>query len=302
MPEMIVAVFDTASEAEAAIRDVEAARLPSVVTQRYAKDDPELRDYAGEDTGRKQGFWSWLLGEDAPAHEHAVYDRSLGAGGTIVTATVDEEYAPQVLDILERHSPIDIDERASHYGIAPASTGALGEAGYAEAGVGTSTYGAEPGATDTLRTGTARVGAAGSTETGATMRTGEEVIPLRQEELEIGKRTVDRGTTRVRRYVVRTPVEQQVNLRDETVTMERRRPVAPGTPGVPEGAFEERTVEVRTTTEEPVVSKSARVAEEVVIRKDVTERTETVRDTVRREEVQVDKDGTASTSTTSTGR
>ena len=49
----------------------------------------------------------------------------------------------------------------------------------------------------------------------------------------------DRGTTRVRRYVVRTPVEESVTLRHEQVTIERRRPIAPGTPGVPEGAFEE---------------------------------------------------------------
>jgi stress response protein YsnF len=47
------------------------------------------------------------------------------------------------------------------------------------------------------------------------------------------------------------------------------------------------TVEVHQTAEEPVVNKTARVAEEVVVRKDVTERTETVRDDVRREEVDV---------------
>jgi stress response protein YsnF len=59
---------------------------------------------------------------------------------------------------------------------------------------------------------------------------------------------------------------------------------------VPAGAFEERTVEVHQTAEEPVVSKTARVAEEVVVRKDVTERTETVRDNVRREEIDVNAD------------
>jgi uncharacterized protein (TIGR02271 family) len=115
----------------------------------------------------------------------------------------------------------------------------------------------------------------------------EEVIPLAEEELQVGKRTVDRGTTTIRRYVVRKPVEEQVTLRDETVSVERRRPVTPGEAGVPAGAFEERTVEVHQTTEEPVVSKTAHIAEEVVVRKDTTERTETVRDDVRREEVEV---------------
>ena len=118
----------------------------------------------------------------------------------------------------------------------------------------------------------------------------EEVIPLAEEELQVGKRTVDRGTTKIRRYVVRRRVEESVTLRDETVSVERRRPVTQGEAAVPAGAFEERTVEVHQTAEEPVVSKTARVAEEVVVRKNVTERTETVRDDVRREEVEVQKD------------
>src|ERR1700722_10706510 len=81
--------------------------------------------------------------------------------------------------------------------------------------------------------------------------------------------------------------EESVTLRDETVTVERRRPVAAGETGLPAGAFEERTIEVHQTAEEPVVSKTAHIAEEVVVRKDVTERTETVRDDVRREQVDV---------------
>jgi hypothetical protein len=43
--------------------------------------------------------------------------------------------------------------------------------------------------------------------------------------------------------------------------------VAAGETGLPAGAFEERTVEVHQTTEEPVVSKTAHIAEEVVVRK-----------------------------------
>ena len=116
----------------------------------------------------------------------------------------------------------------------------------------------------------------------------EEVIPLAEEELHVGKRTVDRGATTIRRYVVHRPVEEQVTLRDETVSVERPRPVTPGEAGVPAGAFEERTVEVHQTAEEPVVSKTAHVAEEVVVRRESTERTETVRGDVRREEVEID--------------
>jgi uncharacterized protein (TIGR02271 family) len=283
MTEMIVAVFDTASAAEAAIRDLEAAGLPSAVIRRYVKDDPALRDYEGREPQRQGGFWSWLFGEDAPVSEYEVYDRSIAAGGTVVTVTVDEAHAARVTEILNQHAPLDIEERAAEYGIPSAAVaGARGTAGATEAGMasrmGTSAYDTEAG-----------IGA--NQAPGATTGGGEAVIPLTEEQLQVGKRVVDRGTTRVRRYVVRTPVDESVTLRNEQVTIERRRPVAPGTPGVPEGAFEERVIEVRETAEEPVVSKTARVAEEVVVRKDVTEHTETVRDTVRREEVEVEKDG-----------
>lgn len=283
MTEMIVAVFDTASAAETAIRDLEAARLPSAVIRRYVKDDPALRDYEGREPPRQGGFWSWLFGEDAPVTEYEVYDRSIAAGGTVVTVSVDEAHAARVTDILNQHAPLDIEERAAEYGI-PSAAGARarGTTGATEAGMasrmGTSAYDTE-------------AGSGANQAPGATRGGGEAVIPLTEEQLQVGKRVVDRGTTRVRRYVVRTPVEESVTLRNEQVTIERRRPVAPGTPGVPEGAFEERVIEVRETAEEPVVSKTARVAEEVVVRTDVTEHTESVRDTVRREEVEVEKDG-----------
>jgi stress response protein YsnF len=57
------------------------------------------------------------------------------------------------------------------------------------------------------------------------------------------------------------------------------------------------------TDEEAVVSKTARVKEEVVVRKDVRERTETVHDTVRREDVEITKepDAERSTSTADAG-
>ena len=99
---------------------------------------------------------------------------------------------------------------------------------------------------------------------------------------------MDRGTTRIRRYVVETPVERDVTLHGERVTIERRKPVDASAAG---HAFEERTVEVHETEEVPVVEKTARVTEEVLIRKEETERHETVRDTVRREEIDVEGHG-----------
>ena len=113
-------------------------------------------------------------------------------------------------------------------------------------------------------------------------------IPIIEERLRVGKREAGHGRVRIRSYVVETPVQEQVTLRQEHVQVERRpvdRPVT-GT----EAAFGERTVEATERWEEAVISKEARVTEEVSLRKTAEERTETVRDTVRRTEVEVDDD------------
>ncbi len=121
-----------------------------------------------------------------------------------------------------------------------------------------------------------------------------EAIPIVEEDIRIGKRVVGRGGVRVRSYVLERPVEQDVTLRDERVEVERR-PVDRPAGTVPADAFRERSIEVTATGEEAVVQKDARVVEEVVVRKDAQERTETVRDTVRKTEVEVEDTRTEQT-------
>jgi len=55
------------------------------------------------------------------------------------------------------------------------------------------------------------------------------------------------------------------------------------------GRLKDQTIEVTETAEEPVVAKRARVREEVVVGRDATSRMETVRDNVRRTEVEVEQ-------------
>lgn len=115
-------------------------------------------------------------------------------------------------------------------------------------------------------------------------RSAEEVIPLGEEVLEVGKRTVNRGTARIRRFVVETPVEQQVTLLSERVVVERRRPVTDKVTGE---VLTEVTVEVTETEEMPVVEKRVRLREEIVVRTERSRRVKTVRETVRRDEVEI---------------
>ena|ERR1700753_2076815 len=57
--------------------------------------------------------------------------------------------------------------------------------------------------------------------------------------------------------------------------------------------FTDRTIEVAETDEEAVVSKTTRVKEEVVVQREATDRVETVRDTVRRQDVEIERDDDA---------
>jgi hypothetical protein len=115
----------------------------------------------------------------------------------------------------------------------------------------------------------------------------DQVIPLAKEELAIGKRQVERRY-RVRTHVVERPVEALVHLRDERVVIERR-PAAATTAATLEAGFAESDVEVIERHEEPVVAKTTRAGEEVVIHTEAKDRVETVRDRLRETKVDVER-------------
>jgi len=115
-----------------------------------------------------------------------------------------------------------------------------------------------------------------------------EVIPVGEETLNVGTRLVAGETTRVRRIVVETPVEQDVSLREERVVVERRKPTGAASTAT-QSIFTETAIEMSDSFEVAEVWKSVRVTEEVVLRREVSERHETVRDTVRRDEVIVEQ-------------
>ena len=111
-------------------------------------------------------------------------------------------------------------------------------------------------------------------------------IPVIEEELSVGKRSVDAGGVRVFRKVVEIPVEEKISLREEHVNVTRRAVDRPATEA--DFAQGDRTLELSETAEEAVIGKNARVVEELVVGKNTTERTEHIHDTVRRTEVEVE--------------
>jgi uncharacterized protein (TIGR02271 family) len=110
-------------------------------------------------------------------------------------------------------------------------------------------------------------------------------IPVIEESLQVGKREAEKGGTRLRSRIVEEEVNKDVNLRDEKVRVERRPVDRPAT----EGDIREENIEMTESTEVPVVSKTARVVEEVSLNKEVEQRNETVSDTVRKTQVDIEK-------------
>jgi stress response protein YsnF len=124
----------------------------------------------------------------------------------------------------------------------------------------------------------------------ATTPVEEAGVPIVEEEVRIGKRQVVGGGARVRSFTRQAPAEEQVVLHDEFVDVERRPCERHLTDDEVEagGLFRERVFEIAEMREEPVVTKTALVREEVIVRKKVKERSETIRDTVRHTEVEVE--------------
>jgi stress response protein YsnF len=226
-----------------------------------------------------------------PAEDGDAMREAIRRGGAVLHASVPEEEYDAVVGVLERDGAVNIDERAASWrqegwtGGATA-TEAVGDVGMTPGAVAQASA-AQATAAQTTGAGAQAsphddIFAAGRTE--ATGRT--ESIPVVEERVSVGKRQAAGGSVRVRSYVVETPVEESVTLREERVQVERRpvdRPIQPG-----DDAFRDRTIEATETREEAVVSKEARVTGEVVVNKTAGERTETVRDTVRRTEVEVE--------------
>ena len=313
MTQTKTAMYDTRGAAEMA-RDG-LISLGIATTDISIRGTDDAADTGMTSGSEDKGFWASLADMFVPDDDRPTYEEGMRRGGYLLSARVPDGLETQAEDVMERADPIDIDARSeswrqegwSNQGTT-ASGGTYAAAGMGGAGMmgagtgetlgtGTSGYTGTDRTSGTLDTGTTAYAGTGGTAsdlTGTTTGLGtgdtDETLQVVEEDLRVGKREVAGGRVRVRTYVTERPVEEDVNLRSERVTIERRpvdRDVAPGA-----AAFQERTIEAVERGEEAVVSKTAHVKEEIAIRKDVENRTETVHDTVRSTEVEVDDDRT----------
>lgn len=257
----ISALFDSRSDADAAIARLNQAGVASSqirMEEGSATTGTTTTGTVQED----KGFWDKLSDYFFPDEDRYTYAEGLSRGGFLVTVTglSTTEY-DTVLDILDDEGTVNLAEREESW----RSEGWGGYEGSSYAGGALGSAGAAPDRT----------------------LSDEETIPVMEERLRVGKRDTSHGRVRVRAYTVEEPVSESIDLREEHVELDRRpvdRAVAAG------DAFTDRTIEAEEYREEAVVSKNARVVEEVGLRKTSDSHRETVSDTVRHTEVEIEDD------------
>lgn len=278
MSSTITALFDSRADAEAAKARLQTANVDADHVQIHDKTSSGYKEQ-GYSTHNDRGVWDSIKNAFLPDEDRHTYEEGLRRGGVLLTADVDDERVDEAVGVLEEANSIDVDERASEW----RSSGWEYAGGNGSTGSAFAQFGSDNTADRAVGTSAER----------------EEVIPVVEEQLVVGKRDVSRGGVRVRSYVSETPVHEQVRLRDEQINVERRAVDQPLS-AADTDAFRERTIDMTATGEEAVVGKTARVVEEVVVSKTAEEHVEDVNDSVRRTDVEVDRDSDLDERTTGT--
>ncbi|WP_435169076.1 YsnF/AvaK domain-containing protein [Falsirhodobacter sp. 1013] len=249
----ISSLFDNRMDAERAVERLQEVGIAS--SQIRVEGGSETTGVAG-DADTNKGFWDKLGDHAFPDEDRYAYAEGLSRGGYLVTLTglTSGEY-DAALTILEDEGTVNMDEREE-------SWRSEGWGGYASSSYAT------------------LVAAASADDL-----SDDATIPVVEERLRVGKRDTSRGHMRVRAYTVDVPVTESVELREERVELERR-PVDRA--AIVDEDYRERILEAEEYREEAVVSKDARVVEEVGLRKTSDTHRETISDTVRHTEVEIE--------------
>ena len=326
----ITAFFDSRAHADQAVVMLKQAGISAAdITLLPPANETGTYDTVDE---KGKGFWASLEDLFGGTEDHATYAEGLRRGGTMVSVRASDTDVDSTIAILEQHGSVDLDERETQWrsegwsaetplmqdrattsGLSVVMGLGAATTGFATTGAATavSSYEdrldatlssdvIEPGLVSTPVQAIAetKVSTLTPTSVAAPMRSGaDDLIQVVEERLDVGKRAVSRGKVRIHTSVVEKAVSENISLHSETLSVDRHavdRPVELSSLGL--DPFKERVIEMEEIDEEAVVAKSARVVEEIGLRKDAADRVETIRDTVRSTKVDID-DGRTVTAT-----
>ena len=273
MSKTLVGIFDDYAAAQKAVKQLSNAGIKqgdiSIARNEGGKGyaiygGANSKDYeTGTSIGGKiANFFDGIFGTDINDDERGVYAESVRRGSNIVTVHTEDIMLDRTTDILNENGAVDVDRRSAQYRAS----------GYKKFDGSDPLYNDEQ-----IRN-----------ERQNYANQNEIALPVIEEQLNVGKRVVQKGGVRVHTRVLEKDVRKTVNLREENVTVDRRT-VDRAASDADFAAIKEGDFTVTTKAEVPVVSKGAKVVEEVVVGKNVTQHQETVSDTVKHTDVQVER-------------
>jgi uncharacterized protein (TIGR02271 family) len=265
--ETLVAAFDTKDHAMAAVN--------ALKTGGFHSDDISIVDGArlaggkgvAPNAAKSIGLWQWLFG-DVAKYEANVYAQTVNEGGTVVSVRVPPDQVAQAAGILDLHNPININDRAITAGFAPVA--------HVET------------AAKTIAAATPLAAAQSVAVTPKLAEVHGDTLRLAEEQLQVGKKMVETGRTRVRRFTTESDVAQDVTLHEEHAEV-LRKALAQQPAQLADIDWADGTLEVVETKEQALVNKVARLVEEVSLRRKGDDHVETIHEKLRRQQAEVEQ-------------
>ena len=256
----VIGVFATKNQAQNAVQALQGAGYDSASIDFMSDDSYRDTNMRAKRNESHKGFFASLFSDDDDYDYNNLHETAR-RGNVVTVHTNDMASAERAADILDQYGAINSDEASTKL-----QTATVTDDHTLDAVSSDLTY--ADNYTDTYDA--------------------DQTIDVVKEDVAVGKREVNTGGVRVRSRIISRPVEETVRLREEHVFVNRtpvNKPVDPNTLD----AFQEKTVELTETAERAVVQKTARVVEQVSIGKEATEHTETIQETVRETDVDVER-------------
>jgi uncharacterized protein (TIGR02271 family) len=266
--ETLVAVYDTPDHAEAAIKALKAAGFHEADISVFDEDRLKAGKSALSAGVKEAGLWHRLFGTDVYEHEAAIYGQSVEDGGVVISVRVPESEVAHATAVLDIHRPVDVHDRAVTLGVAPAAH------------------------VETIQEKVESVPLAVAQTVAVSPKLAAarpEVLRLAEEQLNVGKENVETGRTRVRRFVTEKEVAADVTLHEEHAEVIRK--AISDTTFVGDIDWADEEIEVIESAEHALVNKTAKIVEEVELKKVGSDHVETIHDKIRRQQVEIERLG-----------
>lgn len=264
--ETLVAVYDTQVHADAAVKALKAAGFAE--TDISVFDSARLKAGKSPSGVKEPGLWHRLFGADVYQHEANIYGETIEDGGVVISVRVPSNEVAHARAVLDIHRPVDVHDRAVTSGVAPAAhveavekkLSTIPLATMQQVAVSPKLAAAQP-----------------------------DVLRLAEEHLEVGKVMAETGRTRVRRFMTERDVAEDVTLHEEHAEVIRK--AISDTAFVGDIDWADEEIEVVETAEHALINKTARIVEEVSLKKIGSDHVETIKDKIRRQQVEIQRVG-----------